>query len=206
MRKTRIRLALASLATLTVTVLPAQNVVTDWTAIASSTIKSEGKAADAFLYFAYTSIAVYDATNSIHRRFKPFYFAGTKDRDASVEAAAVSAAHTVLVYYFPDQQTSLDAQFQQSLDGIIASAEAKREGVEAGVESAQTLINERTNDGREADITYNWGTGPGDWQPTPSRPVKSRIGVRTFCRRRRRVTSRPSMNGIITSSTMMSNP
>ena len=167
MRKARMWLALAGVPALTVTVLQAQNVVTDWTAIASKTIKQEGKTSDAFLYFAYTSIAVYDATNSIHRRFRPFYFAGITDRDASDEAAAVSAAHAILVYYFPDQKGTLDAQYERSLNGIIAPADAKRKGVDAGAAAAQTVISERTADGREADITYTWKTGPGDWQPTP---------------------------------------
>jgi hypothetical protein len=151
-----------------VSISQAQNVVTDWNAVASNTIITQGgKAADAYIYFAYTSIAVYDATNSIHRRFRPFYFAGVADRDASDEAAAISAAHGVLINYFPAQQAALDAQFQKSLGSIVASARAKRVGIEAGAAAARSLIAARTGDGLEVNVTYMPGTAPGDWQPTP---------------------------------------
>src|SRR5690242_12409651 len=102
--KIRAWLALTGVAVLAVTMSQAQNVVTDWTKIAANTVLHGNKGGDAFLYFAYASIAVYDGTNSIDRRFRPFYFAERTDRDASDEAAAISAAHTVLVYYFPDQE------------------------------------------------------------------------------------------------------
>src|SRR5215467_5419174 len=56
----------------------AQNVVTDWNAISSSTIvASGGKPSTASgIWFAYASIAVYDAVNATHHRFHPFYFHG----------------------------------------------------------------------------------------------------------------------------------
>ncbi|HEX4168423.1 MAG TPA: vanadium-dependent haloperoxidase [Bryobacteraceae bacterium] len=167
MKKIHMWLFLAFASVVTVTVSQAQNVVTEWNTITSTTINQGGKGGDAFLYFAYTSIAVYDATNSIHRRFRPFYFGGITDRNASDEAAAISAAHTILVHYFPAQKATLDREFEQSLHDILASPQAKDNGVEAGVAAAQTLIAVRTNDGLEADITYTPGTAPGDWQPTP---------------------------------------
>lgn len=147
----------------------AQNVVTDWNTIASDTIIVHGGSAagSSYIYFAYTSIAVYDATNSIHRRFQPFYFKERTDDDASEQAAAISAAHSVLVNYFPSQQAVLDGQFAQSLSSITASPSAKHAGVEAGQAAALALITARIGDGRNADVTYTIKTGPGDWQPTP---------------------------------------
>ncbi len=146
----------------------AQNVVTDWNAIASRTIiVTGGQAAGAGPLFAYTSIAVYDAVNSIDRKFRPFYFAGPTDREASEEAAAVSAAHSILVKYFPAQQADLDAEFKASLGKIVATSQAKQAGVEAGQAAAEALITARTGDGFEADVPYTPGTAPGDWQPTP---------------------------------------
>ena len=72
--------------------LVGQNVVTDWNSIASSTIVAHGgkSAGSAAVWFAYESIAVYDAINSIDRRFKPMYYDGRCDRDASEEAPAVA--------------------------------------------------------------------------------------------------------------------
>ena len=54
--------------------LRAQNVVTDWNAIASTTIvKNGGKPSGAgSVWFSYTAIAAYDGVNAIDRQFQPF--------------------------------------------------------------------------------------------------------------------------------------
>src|SRR5215467_11591886 len=82
------------------------NVVTDWNTIASTTIVDNGGKASVAsgVWFAYTSIAVYDAVNAVHQTYQPFYYEGTVREGASEEAAAAAAAHRVLVNYFPMQQ------------------------------------------------------------------------------------------------------
>jgi len=149
--------------------LAAQNVVTDWNTIASSTIVAHGGNGPGVssVWFAYESIAIYDAINSIHREFKPFYYDGRCSRDASEEAAAIAAAHRVLVYYFPLQQAALDASYYASLAKLTAPSHAKTEGVRVGEASAQALISARVGDGLLADVPYQPGSGPGVWQPTP---------------------------------------
>jgi hypothetical protein len=151
------------------TPLPAQNVVTDWNGIASSTIVANGgkPSATSSLWFAYASIAVYDAVNAVHGQFQPFYYGGSVSPGASDEAAAVAAAHRILVNYFPAQQASLDAAFQDSLAKITASADAKKAGVAVGEAAAAALVAARAGDGLEANVPYTPGTGPGVWQPTP---------------------------------------
>jgi hypothetical protein len=149
--------------------LHAQNVVTDWTAIESTTIvKNAGNPpAASSVYFAYAAIASYDAVNAIDRRFRPIYYFGRAWGRASAEAAAVAAAHRVLVNYFPGQQTALDQDFNVSLTGIHASPDAKATGVLVGEASAAALIAARTGDGVAASVTYTPGSGPGAWEPTP---------------------------------------
>jgi len=156
-------LSLASLA------CPAQNVVTDWNKIASTTIVAKGGKASstASVWFAYTSIAVYDAVNSAQREFQPFYYKAQAPRNASAEAAAAAAAHRVLANYFPAQQVALDSQFNDSLARINATSEAQAAGVTVGEAAAAALIAARTGDGLEADVPYTPGSGPGVWQPTP---------------------------------------
>src|SRR5215469_10650920 len=128
--------------------LQAQNVVTDWNTIASSTIVANGGKASVAsgVWFAYVSIAVYDAVNAIHRTYEPFYYDGVAPAGTSDEAAAVAAAHRVLVSYFPAQQTNLDAAYSKSLNALVA---------------------QRAGDGLEANVPYTPGSGPGVWQPTP---------------------------------------
>jgi len=64
--KLKLFLAAPILATLLVTPSQAQNVVTDWNGIASSTIVAKGgkPSATSSVWFAYSSIAVYDAVNA----------------------------------------------------------------------------------------------------------------------------------------------
>lgn len=149
--------------------LPAQNVVTDWNAIASSTIVANGgkPSATSSVWFAYTSIAVYDAVNAVHGQFQPFYYQGGASTGASDESAAVAAAHGVLVHYFPTQQATLDATYLDSLGTITAAADAKSAGVAIGEAAAAALIAARAGDGLEANVPYTPGSGPGVWQPTP---------------------------------------
>ena len=147
----------------------AQNVVTEWNANASATIVANGgKASTASgVWFAYTSIAVYDAVNAIHHRFRPFYYESSAPGGASDEAAAIAAAHRILVTYFPAQQAALDARFSASSANITAAPAAKAAGITVGEAAAEALIAARANDGLEASVVYTPGSGPGVWQPTP---------------------------------------
>ena len=125
--------------------LPAQNVVTDWNGIASSTIVANGgkPSATSSVWFAYTSIAVYDAVNAVHGQFQPFYYQGSASPGASDEAAAVTAAHRVLVTYFPTQQAILDTTFQNSLAKITVGPDAKSAGIAVGEAAAAALTESR---------------------------------------------------------------
>jgi hypothetical protein len=147
----------------------ASNIVTDWNTIASTAIvKNGGKSAGgSAIWFAYTSLAVYDAVNAITGEYRTFYYRGTGPQTASVEAAAAAAAHRILLNYFPAQQSDLDAKFAASLSNISADAAAKDAGVSVGEAAAAALIAARTGDGIEANVTYVPGTGPGVWIPTP---------------------------------------
>src|SRR5260370_17548929 len=79
-------------------VAQAQNAVTDWNTIASTTIVAKGGKgpAPSFVWLAYSSIAVYDAVNAIDGKFQPFYYKGSAAPGASEEAAAIATAHRVL--------------------------------------------------------------------------------------------------------------
>lgn len=147
----------------------AQNVVTDWNSIASTTIvRAGGKSpAASSVWFAYAAIAAYDAVNAIDHHYEPFYFRASAPRNASREAAVLAAAHRVLVYYFPLQQATLDSDYAASLATIPGTPSAKKEGLVVGEEAAAALISARVGDGLEADVPYTPGSGPGVWQPTP---------------------------------------
>jgi hypothetical protein len=150
---------------------PAQNAVADWDAIAMNTIVTVGAESPAggSVYFAYTSVAMYDAVNSITRRHRPFAVMVPAPRGASLDAAAIAAAHDVLVHYYPAQQAALDADEAASL-GALQNSQSKADGIAVGEAVAAKWLALRANDGVKAPITYVWGSGPGVWQPVPPFP------------------------------------
>src|SRR5579871_1240001 len=159
---------LAALFVLASGTIHAGNVVTDWNTIASTTIVANaGKnPAASSVWFAYSSIAVYDAVNAITGEYQPFYYRFAAPANASTGAAAVAAAHRVLVNYFPSQQMALDSQFTMSLAGVADGGD-KTAGVAVGEAAAMAVISARLGDGLEANISYTPGSGPGAWIPTP---------------------------------------
>src|SRR5216683_175541 len=149
--------------------LQAQNVVIDWYKIASTTIVTNAKepSATSSVWFAYVQLAVYDAVNAVDHQYQPYVFTTHAPDDASKDAAAVAAAHRILVNYFPAQQASLDTQFTSSLAGISDTAPNIAAGVSIGEQAAHALIAARANDGLLANVPYTPPIGPGFYQRTP---------------------------------------
>ncbi len=146
----------------------AQNVVIDWNGIAVQTVTVNAKkpACAAGIYLAIVHLAVYDAVNSIDGRFQPYAISINAPASASKEAAVATAAYRVLVTLFPSQQAFLDSSYAASLSSIPDGA-PKTDGIAVGEQAAQSILALRANDGREANIPYVPGSGPGIWQPTP---------------------------------------
>jgi hypothetical protein len=86
-------------------------VISDWNQIAVTTLAGDmtRQPIEAFLYTAFVQAAVYNAVVGIEGRYEPYRFHAHAPRGASAQAAAVAAAHKVLVTYVPSAQASLDA-------------------------------------------------------------------------------------------------
>jgi hypothetical protein len=126
------------------------------------------------LYVAFVQAAVYNAVVGVDGRYEPYRFAARAPHGTSDEAAAVAAAHKVLVTYSPYAQTTLDAAYATSL-AQIPDGKAKTRGVAFGILAADNLIAMRTNDGRDAPVMFTQPPGPGVWRPTP--PLFSPMAV-----------------------------
>src|SRR5712692_1378931 len=61
--------------------------------------------------FSYVHLAVFDAVNAFDHRFQPYVFTTNPPPGANKDAAAVAAAHWILVNCFLSQQTTLDTAF-----------------------------------------------------------------------------------------------
>src|SRR5258706_1480572 len=128
--------------------LSAQNVVSQWNAIASTAIVTNGKAGPAAsgVWFAYVHLAVFDAVNAIDHRFQPYLFTANPPAGANMDAAAIAAAHRILVNYFLSQQTTLEAAYAASVAAISDSPDNISAGLALGEASAQALLTARAND------------------------------------------------------------
>lgn len=112
--------------------------------------------------------AIFDAINSIARRYSPYLvMLDGVSATASQAAAADQAAHDVLVALYPQFQSSLDSELQQDLSQITDGHE-KIDGIDAGRASASAILAARSNDGSELpQPPYVPGQAPGDYQLTP---------------------------------------
>ena len=61
---------------------------------------------------------MYNAVVGVEGRYEPYRFHAQAPRRTSVQAAAVAAAHRVLVTYVPSAQAALDADYAASLAQI----------------------------------------------------------------------------------------
>jgi hypothetical protein len=141
------------------------DVVTDWNAIMERTVAQ----VDPFVQVrsaAITQVAVFEAVNSIIGDYEPYLGRIAGARDASPDAAAVSAAYVALVALHPDHEQALAVARDVSLAEIPDGA-AKRNGIAIGERAARAIVSMRAGDGSDAIVPYTPGTRPGDWQPTP---------------------------------------
>jgi hypothetical protein len=143
----------------------ASNPVIDWNQIALSTaLTTPGTQ----IYLTYVNLAMYDAVNAIDRRYQQYGPEFHGPRDASREAAAISAAYQTLLNYFPGQAAALQAQYDAAI-AAIPDGQAKASGIAVGQIAAARIVALRTGDGRNANVPYTYPTSPvpGVWIPTP---------------------------------------
>lgn len=146
--------------------------VNEWNATATTVIVTNEKrpAPAAVVDAAYVHAAIYNAGNSIDGPFTPYAFRlRNVPRLASREAATAAAAYTVLKTFFPAEQAFLDSAYASSLKPI-PNGDTKNEGISVGKTVAYVFLQMRTNDGRNANVSYTFGSGPGVCQLTPGAP------------------------------------
>src|SRR6185503_2259091 len=146
-------LAVAAIATVT-HAAAAADVITDWGARAVA-IGAEKQLPNARFTrgLAMMHVAMFEAVNAIDRRYKSYKLELTAEKGASKDAAAVTAAHAVLVSLFPDDKAKLDQALQASLAALHEGV-AKTQGIELGKEAASGIIALRADDGSNAQESY----------------------------------------------------
>ena len=152
--------------------LPAQaeaNVITDWDAkgVALAAFGAAGEREMAIMH-----LAMFDAVNSIERRYRPYLVQIATPPTTSEEAAAAAAAAVVMTTLHPQVAAEIKAALASSLN-TIADGNAKSDGVKLGKAVAAKLLEARANDGANAPDDYRPRTTPGVYVPTAAGMVGS---------------------------------
>jgi hypothetical protein len=141
-------------------------VVLDWNQALLNAVKADDSDPEyASRALAMMHAAIYDAVNSIDAAGPSLYVHVTAPAGASDAAGVSQAAHDVLVYLYPAQQSTFDAQLATELANLPDGA-SKTNGAGVGQTVAAAIIAMRSNDGSTAYVDYTPGSAPGDWQPT----------------------------------------
>ena len=152
--------------------------IPDWNLITAKTLAT-AKAGTGLAHsrvYAMVHGAIFDAVNAIERRY--YSYAGDLEAalGASPDAAAVVAAHAVLVELYPPQKETLDAALAASLTKI-QDGRAKADGVVLGKAAAEKLLALRRNDGMSEKVSYAPKSGPGAFQlPANANPIGAQWG------------------------------
>ena len=137
--------------------------ITDWdtkaTSVASSAALGEREV-------AIVDLAMFDAVNSIARRYRPYLEQLPTTEPTSADAAAASAAATALALLHPqganDFKTAL-AEYRSRLSAFPTAFEA---GTRLGETIAHKIVENRATDGATNVDSYRPRTKPGQYVPT----------------------------------------
>lgn len=141
-------------------------VVLDWETTAFRTVYTEGLTPIpvGIPVLGFTSLAMYDAAT--HSWFR---------RQSSESAAVATAAHDVLLHYYPASVANLDADLAATL-ALVPDGPAETIGARIGAWAAAKMIASRAGDHYlDPDIHYTLPPGIGIWQPTP--PATDMLGA-----------------------------
>ena len=146
------------------------NVITDWDEKAVAAVTPLAGLGGTTPYMAQRMIAMvhaamFDAVNSIERRYRPYLAQLPADPAASKEAAAAAAAAAVLATI--DAKTA--GEMKIALTTYLASipdGAAKSNGIKLGGAVAAKVLEARAHDGSDAPDAYRPRTTPGVYVPT----------------------------------------
>ena len=146
------------------------NVITDWDEKAIIAVTPMSNLGNTSPYMAQRMMAMvhaamFDAVNSIERRYRPYLVKLPADLTTSKEAAAAAAAAAVL--------TTIDEKTMGEMKVALASylaplpeGPAKSDGIQLGEAVAAKILEARANDGSGAPDAYRPRTAPGVYVPT----------------------------------------
>src|SRR5947209_2652884 len=146
------------------------NVITDWDEKAVAAVTPLAGLGGTTPYMAQRMMAMahaamFDAVNSIERRYRPYLVQLPAAPATSKEAAAAAAAAAVLATIDAKTEGEMKAALATYLAAIPDGA-AKSDGIKLGEAVAAKVLEARLNDGSQAPDAYRPRTSPGVYVPT----------------------------------------
>ncbi|MEG3984976.1 chemotaxis protein CheB [Microcoleus sp. D3_18a_C4] len=143
------------------------NPVIEWNGVLLNAVRTASTAPPlASRNMAMVHAAIYDAVNSISKKYTPYLVEIDPPAGTSAEAATAAAAHGVLVKVYPAQAATFNEVYASSL-AKIPEGKAKQDGIALGQQVADQIISSRSTDGITKVVQYTPSTDPGSWVPTP---------------------------------------
>ena len=136
------------------------DVITDWNEKAVAFVTGKLAPAAAQRIVTIMHVAMFDAVNSIEPRYRPYLTKLPAAASTSKEAAAASAAGTVLASLNPQAAEEFRSAMASYL-ATIPDSEAKAQGIKLGEAVAAKILEARANDGADAPDSYRPKTKPG---------------------------------------------
>ncbi len=135
---------------------------------------SQGPPASARV-LAIVHAAMFDAYNSIDRRYAPYLTQVPDAEGASIDAAVARAAHDTLMALIPTEAEFYDDALQQTLDRV-ADGLGKSQGIIVGSAVAEAILELRSNDQDWLRGTYTPTGEPGNHNVDPLNADQGFIG------------------------------
>ena len=142
------------------------NVISDWDQKAIDIVAPRIPSPQAQRIVATVHAAMFDALNSIERRYQPYIAQLPASPTTSKDAAAAVAAATVLAKLHPSAEDELKGALAAYLTKL-AYNEGKADGIKLGQAAAGKMLEARASDGADAPDVYRPKTRPGVYVPTP---------------------------------------
>ncbi|MCA1686327.1 MAG: vanadium-dependent haloperoxidase, partial [Planctomycetia bacterium] len=114
---------------------------------------------------AIVQTAVYEAVNTVSRRYTSTRANLDPAPDASVAAAVAAANRATLTRLVLSQEAAIDRAYDSAMEGV-PEGPSKSRGIAVGKEAASAILALRADDGAEAAESYRPRTSPGVYVPT----------------------------------------
>lgn len=154
------------------------DVVTDWDAKTTAAASSPAPVGERET--AIVNLAMFDAVNSIERRYRPYLVQLDAPRGADAEAAAASAAASALSALHPDAAARFKSELAEYLGHLRASSQSVADGARLGEQVAARLLESRANDGATGVDNYRPKTRAGQYVPTATMVATTWPKMRPF--------------------------